>query len=420
MATDWRQLIGENLIINTGDTKVYNPDWMAATFSSKSKEFNIAQFVFKNIPGTLVDRGEPMSNVYDLEMYFQGTDTLDIAAEFWESANDKNAWTIQHPFYGSLYVQPINLSQDNAGWNVTKITGQVIETILSNTNQAANGGPSQAVSLAETAKKVMVSRFSDRTATMSVGALQNQTNGINGIYPAVIGNIRSSQDEVNTYTNYFNQALSVIDTALYSTGDIIIAGQNLICAPSNFLISVKSRLSMYASMLEVYGLQITSILAMFTPTAQLKNLYASNAGSTVLGLCQSTMLNITDDYDYRPDILDVITSVVNGYNSYVANLNLIQSPNNSTPDSYVPDYDIVSNVKLVVVNVLIQLHFYYNAAKTRRNMTLTEDTNVILLANQLYGMLPDDSTITTLMKNNNIGYSEILVLRKGRNIIYYV
>lgn len=420
MATNWKELIGYDLIISTGDGKSFTPDWMSATFSSRSKEFNIAQFVFKNVPGTLVDRGEPMSNVYDLEMYFQGTDTLDKAQEFWESSDDKNPWTINHPFYGSLYVQPINLSQDNAGWNVTKITGQIIDTFLPNGVQVNNQDNSGTIALAETAKKVMVSRFADRTASMSVGALQNQTNGIEGVYPRVIGNIRAAQDEVNTYTNYFNQALSVIDTALYSTSEILTAGQNLICAPANFVLSVKARLSMYASMLDVYGLQITSILAMLTPTAQLKRLYESNAGSTVLGLCESTMLNITDDYDYRPDILDIITSVVNGYNTYVANLNLIQSPNNSTPDSYIPDYDTVSNVKIVVVNVLIQLHSYYNAAKTRRNMTLPEDTNVILLANQLYGMLPDDSTIKTLMANNNIGYSEILVLRKGRNIIYYV
>jgi len=59
-------------------------------------------------------------------------------------------------------------------------------------------------------------------------------------------------------------------------------------------------------------------------------------------------------------------------------------------------------------------------AQQKRVVTLTEDSNVILLAHRYYGLTVDDSTIERFMNQNNIGINEIMNIEKGREIIYYV
>jgi hypothetical protein len=60
------------------------------------------------------------------------------------------------------------------------------------------------------------------------------------------------------------------------------------------------------------------------------------------------------------------------------------------------------------------------SAQQERSILCDSDTNVILLAHRFYGLLLDDSTIQRVMDNNSIGISEILDIKKGRKILYYV
>jgi len=60
------------------------------------------------------------------------------------------------------------------------------------------------------------------------------------------------------------------------------------------------------------------------------------------------------------------------------------------------------------------------SAQQERSILCDSDTNVILLAHRFYGLLIDDSTIQRVMDNNSIGLSEILDIKKGRKILYYV
>ena len=64
-----------------------------------------------------------------LEFYFQGEDHLSQSLEFEESAKDKRPFIILHPFFGEMTVQPTSLSYDPTGLNLTKVTGNFIETI---------------------------------------------------------------------------------------------------------------------------------------------------------------------------------------------------------------------------------------------------------------------------------------------------
>ena len=123
----WLEKVETEMIITTGDGQPYAPDYMNAV---KSVEYNVAEFNFPGIAGTFVDRRLPKGRKFNLELYFQGDDHLDVAEAFEASANDSRAWEIEHPFYGLVIVQPTSLQFDNSKQNLSKITGTVIETIL--------------------------------------------------------------------------------------------------------------------------------------------------------------------------------------------------------------------------------------------------------------------------------------------------
>jgi hypothetical protein len=55
-----------------------------------------------------------------------------------------------------------------------------------------------------------------------------------------------------------------------------------------------------------------------------------------------------------------------------------------------------------------------------RFLFLEEDTNLILLTQRLYSLDDADNNMVELMENNNLGPNDILQLKKGRKIVYYI
>src|SRR5689334_10193222 len=122
----WVQKTDDSFVIITGDSKRYAPRWINP---SKEKEFNVAEFEFIGVPGTFVNRQKQKGRRLTFEIYFQGENHLDTAAAFDDSANDPRPWKVTHPFYGRLLVHPIKITQDNTGYNISKLVIPVIETI---------------------------------------------------------------------------------------------------------------------------------------------------------------------------------------------------------------------------------------------------------------------------------------------------
>ncbi len=419
--SDWRALIDLQMSVQTGDGKVYTPDWLCATFSAKSKEYNIADYEFLNVSGTLRLRGLPKGNVYDFEAYFQGTDTLDQAAQFAKSADNAGRWIINHPFYGALTVQPKNLKQDNAGWNVTKFTAEVIETINANGTTPVNNGPDAVAAQSTAAAKTLTKGFAAKVSTISPSGIATLQANIKSVFNTIIRKMNGLQSDVDTVNNYCTQALGVLNTATYDTDQIITAAVQLITAPAFFADTVANRITMLRATLDVLLTDVAPVLALYNVlTAALKQQIETNAGAAIAGICAACVTGVTNDYQYRPVVLDVITDVIDSYNSYINAVVAMQSLVGGELDSYIPDYDNMAAVKNLVANTINALFAIYATAKQQRTYTLPQDSNMILVANYLYGMLPDDSTILTLIANNNLQYADTLKLKKGREIIYYV
>ena len=101
------------------------------------------EFNFPGVSGSLVSRRLPKGRRYALELYFQGEDNTTIADAFETSADDPRPWTLSHPLYGQLTVQPLSLSFDNSKMNSTRVTGTVVETITDQYPRATTNATNQ-------------------------------------------------------------------------------------------------------------------------------------------------------------------------------------------------------------------------------------------------------------------------------------
>lgn len=417
----WIDLVKVDFTITTGDGAVYKPLWVNAR---KAKKFKIAQFDFKGIAGSLIKKGEPYASVYEIEIIFQGAQHLDDARSFYDSADNKKPWTVTHPFYGPLYVQCAEIEQDNSKLNVSRITATIIETILDNGLQPVLFSPDIVAAQVTQVNDNLNETYVSYLQVPKISDYQKLLNHITSIYKSISGKIAVVQEDVTAYQNAFNEATAVITTAISLPGaittDIIGEATALIMAPAKFADTVANRIAMYQTTLDILKGDVSEILTTYgVNTQSLKKLYENNAGTAIGGICLSAMSNITTDYNYMPDVLSVIGSIITSYNAYIANIIALQTPNGGQLDSYIPDANSIISLQQMVFTTTKALYAISAGALQQKTYFLPYDDNLINVTYLLYGSDPDDTKKQTLIANNNIGLDELLTLKQGRKILYY-
>lgn len=405
----WVDQSGYDMRIRTGDGTEFTVLWMRAT---KAKDYNISEFNFPGVAGTLVSRGTPKGRKYNLEIYFQGDDHLDFAASFDEASDDPRHWTIIHPYYGSLFVQPVGLDFDNIGHNVTKITGTVIETILEDKPKVTIDATDQIVNIADLmqgyAEISVTSKMSPITIRDKATLRTNTTN----VYNIGIKSILSTVD-FESYFNLFNQALTFIENATEYPLQAIRAVQAVINAPFQFIDNVRNRIN---TLTYQFDILVTSIGNLINPSD--KRIFENNLSNVISGMALTSVTNY--QYDSREDVLFVIDTLIEYYNSLLSELDGLQTDNGGDENSYHPDVDTMIQLSLLVNYTVANLFVIAISAKQQRSIVLEEDSNAILLTHRFYGISEGDAELNKFILDNKIGLSEIFQIKKGRRIVYYL
>lgn len=405
----WGLKAENEYVIITGDAKSYTVRWKNPSIGM---EFNTSEFEFPGISGTLVQRGTAKGFKYAIEVYFQGDDNLDQAQAFRNSAQDSRPWIIYHPLYGTLNVQPISLFFDDSSLNVTKVTGNVIETIIED-KPIMSVDPVDDIN--ERVENVSV-RLADAYVlavktpdAKNIALIQANTDKI---YKQGVKSINNTSD-YEKYFNAFNVANSAIVQATSKPLEAIRRVQAMINLPFQFADTVKNRISTLAAQISLLRTSIANLLRM--PD---KKLYENNVGFIIATMAQASVTN----YNYTnrvavADVMDVIEAV---YEQFLSDLDVLSNLNASSPDSYIPDADSMSQLSdLINVTLSNLVKISLNSKQERIHIT-DKETNIILLAHRLYGLQQDDSTVQQIIDDNNIGINEYLLIRQGRKIIYYI
>ena len=395
----WIEKINTELRITTGDGDVYIPNWLNAV---KQKEFNVSEFEFIEVSGTFVHRSKAKGNRYAIEIYFQGERHLAEAANFEKSTDDPRAWKIDHPFYGAITVQPLSLSFDNTAYNVTKITGTVVETITEN-NPKGKIDAADFVLLSKATLDGLAINAYVNTVIPKAKDVKQLTANVKKMYSLAIPNINLDID-ASAYFKAFTSALSAIITLISAPFQAMTLVSDFINAAIITAQSVQVRVSVLTDQFNGLRSIILGLSSSSSPEfdRNAKKNYENNAGLVVSAACASAVTEF--DYKNRLEVIDMIDKLLALYNQYILDLDSFQANTFSEKESYFPDPNTLFQLNLLINTTVSSLFTIGLGTKQERIIYTEQDTNLILLAHRIYGLNQDDSTILLLKENLRIRF----------------
>lgn len=439
----WLDQIKTQLTITTGDGQSYTPQWINA---KKRLEFNVSKFQFPNVPGSLVDRREPMGMEYDLEIYFQGDgnsgkpneatsttsdgtvlsgvtlDYLDVTQSFQTSANDKRPWKIQHPFYGSITVQPISLSIDNSVLNISKINCTIIDTISQDYPIAATRAQDLiSMDAITTAQLLSTSTANNETITkvppanVIAKSVNNLQSNFNKFQQAVANAIKQGTSDFTGYMNTFNQAYNSIDNIISDASQVLNLLQAVVNKPATFIMSLNDRVTLLKNQFTTLEGSITGSMSNLD-----KLLYTTFAGGSVGAMALACANLQPGDLVYASDTLITISQLLSNYNQYLLDLDNMQTMSYNSNTSFVPDHDSLVALEQLINFTLSNLWAIALNGKQQRSVVLETGSNWVVLTHRFYGLDAADENLLTLMQQNNAGLSTLLHVPKNTKVIYYI
>jgi len=390
--------------IITGDGRQYTPKWKNAV---KSVDYNVSVFEFVNVSGSFVDRRKSKARKFDLEFYFDGENAVTIGNNFEISARDSRRWTVQHPFYGDIKCQPISLSQDNAALNCSAFKVPVLETLL-------QGWPKNDIVVTDELVSIQTVLNNNQiidlqTAGVNKIAMRATVNQSDSTYSKLI----KKDSELAKFKKLVSNAIIVLDEAIFTPVEVLRDVQALINYPATITQTVLARINVIREAME-------SIFASFDGSKTSKKHVENFAGTTLASLIIASSTNITNDYKIKSDVLSIQSLLLDAYNRYMAFLDSMQTDRADSSQSYQPNFNSINTLDSLVNIALSNLYNIAFSAKQERSFVVDKDSNPIVLTHRFYGLDNADSNLNDFINQNNIGLNELLNIRKGRKIIYYV
>jgi len=410
----WLENIETPLKITTGDGKEFSPNWVNAR---KTVGFNLAQFEFPNIDGTLVKRNRPKGSKYELEIYFQGEDHLIESKDFELSARDPRYWLIVHPYYGELKVHPLELLFDNSGHNLTKITGTVLETIV---DVFPKGSVSQKDQIDEQKSELDESGSQQYAADNPSPDAKDKALMSDTVDDQNKRTGRSISDSIQAadFRDKTNAANRAITNATSDPLAAMRAIDDVLNYPAQLQNSITARLDAvtdaFTGLVNKIGNSPQTIPASqkrFHEKALTSNVSAMATAVTNPGGGGSTS---------RSQALGMTQKIINTFNTYVETLDSMQNGTGGTLTSYVPNQDSLKRTEQLINFVVSEFLAITLTEKQEHKFIVDAETNALLLTHRFYGLDEEDENLTTFIETNNIGLDEMLLIKKGREVVYFV
>lgn len=383
----WQKSIKNNFVITTGDGISYYPLWRGAT---KELVFNTEGFDFVGVEGTYVAREQTQGTKFPLEFYFEGENHIDLAKDFEISSRNKNAWIISHPIWGEITCQPLSLTFDSSALNVTKITGEVWESIEVKYPDYRYNEQSQVglkiivmiteawyinpLSLSESSK---ISAFS-----------------FNDLINIIYSNLPATNEQVVKLKNQIREVSSAIE--------------ELLIAPARYMESFYSLLTFVIEVEDNIVSKINSLRRCFNDMVNIGDvsIFEPTANAITALACDVAIKN---KYLKRGDIADVSSIILEMYN----NTNNFYEKN-----GIVPNYELSLGMDFIVNTTIGNLYKVGMESLQERYVILEKDSNPIVLSHRFYGF--SDNSLDRFIQENNIQIKNMLSIKKGTKIIWYV
>ena len=411
------------LEIVTGDGSVFYPIWKTA---GRSRELNATKFEFDEVEGSLVVRGKVSSAVLPFEIWFQGEDNIEQAAAFDEASKDRRPWTLKHPYYDELLVQPSSLAFNDANQNVTIVTGEFWETIPDTFPDSGTDLKEDVLQSVEQLSEEVSRNYSDALKQPEAGSISTATSVMDTISDTLRAAAVTSED-LEVVEAAIAEAYSALNKISSDANTFMVSTATLARVPARFYADINTRVAVIQANYNDLKLAVNGLL-----TRQNK-LYFESFGASLIGsLAETSVLTASDiadeqgidsnsifDYVTRTSVVGVIDTINILVNDFLSTLGGYQTIDSSTPSSFVPNPDTIIGVNETALKAISNLNEIAIGAKQQRAYVLPEDMALIPLIHRIYGVI-ENQTVNAFIQDNKIGLSEMLILKKDREVIYYV
>ena len=385
-----------------------------------SREFDKkgAAFDFPDANGTFIQGMGNTGRRYPLRMFFWGTDYDQEAAAFEAALSESGTFKLEHPIYGTINTVPLG-SISRRDDLKTAANQAVIEVTFFETIDllypAAQGDPASEVLASVDEFNVSASAqfeqsVNTETASLRASLKNNYADALNTTKSG-LQDIANTQDDVRKQFDAINDSINNgIDTLIADPLTLAFQTTILIQAPARAITNIKARLSSYGDLARsiiATGTATAGINAKNSNTFHSNDVYASSyiTGSVVSAVNNQFVTRI-EAIEAAENILDKMDEVTVWRDDNFNSLNEID-----TGEAYQKLQEAVA----LCAGFLVQISF---SLKQERVIVLDRPRTIIDLAAEIYGAIDDQ--LDFLINTNNLSGSEILELKRGREIKYYV
>lgn len=420
----WKEDLQRTLEVFMGDGKSFFPLWKNAV---KEVNYNISQFNFPGVEGTLVRRREMRNREFDITFYFIDTDKadhLEIAKDFEESAKDNRHWHIRHPYYGDIRCQPSQLKFDNRGHGVTIVTGRVIETILG-VAPITLDNPTAALKIKlDIQNDISNRKYLNTTPDVQpvlISFMTERLLSFTDTYKPAITNEKEARDFLSLVAEAKSGIADFTNKGLFTLRKMQAVAQ----FPINTANSIFERFryineEIRRTRTALFGLQNipSSLKRMYEKT--MSDLYSALFLSVIPSPQSNSSSVINTLFATASQMSSIALRMSDSWDDLVNDLDTLQDINYSTGDNYVQDNDILINLEDLFTDSLSSLQEIISSSKTEIKIYLEEDSNPIVLTHRFYGLDVNDENLKLFIESNNLSLLEQIYIEKDREIIYYV
>ena len=387
----WKDNI-ENIefTIVTGDNEIFKPLYAS---SSQDLEFNISEFNFIELEGTLVTRKKVKSQKIPLNITFQGDDHIDISEKFLQSSKDPRYWTVTHPIIGEVYGHPASISKVNDDLNTVVFSIDFWETIR----------PGEVLSSKVYPLELIESQNIELIEFGSLNLIPDQKPE----FKSLVSKIESRYDTLINATNIdqfkglLSGAMSGIDDLLKEPQKAIRNISQLIQFPAYIEGILKNRVKLIQAILN-------DIKEIF-PDNNLN--YSIFGGAVVSGIAQIILKPSENDFITRNDVQVQFNNLADVYDNFL---------NDIDNNNFQQDFQEAITLNEIIINTLYYLYDVSFDAKQERYDIVESDTNLILLTHKYMGLDFEDKNLNTFRELNGIKNKNLFIVKKGRKITYLV
>lgn len=376
--------------IVTGDNEVFKPLY---TESSQDLEFNVSEFNFIELEGTLVTRKKSKSQKIPLNIIFQGNDHINIADKFLQSSKDPRYWTVTHPIIGEIYGHPVSINKVNEDLNTVVFNIDFWETIRPGEILSPKVYPLELIE----SKNIELIEFS------SLNLISDQKPELKSLVSKVQSkyDVLIDQTNVDKYKGLIADALSGIDDLLTEPQKAIRNINNLIQFPAYIEGVIKTRVNLIKSILD-------DILEIFPKN---KMNYSIFGGSVISGMAQIILKPNESDFITRSQVQEQFSNLSSAYVQYVDEVE---------NGEFNQDFQEALTLNEIVINTLYYLFDVSFDSKQERFDIVESDTNLILLTHKYMGLDHKDENINIFRELNGIKNKKLFQVKKGTKITYLV